>query len=178
MKARYWPCLSVTLVPRDDIRRGLIHLRLSLDEEAQMNLRYHVELSEAERGELHAMLSGGKQAARKLKRAQSLLAAHAGVPDEAIATSVAVGGSTVYRTKRRFVEGNLERALSEEPRPGAERKLSGKEEALLVATARSTPPEGRARWTLSCGGRDGAAHRAMSASRANVVSAARRRERI
>jgi len=45
-----------------------------------------------------------------------------------------VGGSTVYRTKRRFVEGNLERALSEDPRPGAERKLTGKEEALLVAT--------------------------------------------
>ena len=113
-----------------------------------MNIRYHVELSEAECGELHAMLSGGKQAARKLKRAQILLAAHAGVPDEAIATSVAVGGSTVYRTKRRFGEGNLEKALSEEPRPGAERKLSGKEEALLVATACSTPPEGRARWTI------------------------------
>jgi hypothetical protein len=32
-----------------------------------------------------------------------------------------VRGSTVYRTKRRFVEGNLERALSEDPRPGAER---------------------------------------------------------
>jgi transposase len=138
----------VKLVPSNDIRQGFIHLRLSLDEEAQMNIRYHVELSEAERGELHAMLSGGKQAARKLKRAQILLAAHAGVPDEAIATSVAVGGSTVYRTKRRFVEGNLERALSEEPRPGAERKLSGKEEALLVATACSTPPEGRARWTI------------------------------
>ena len=60
----------------------------------------------------------------------------------------AVGGSTVYRTKRRFVEGNLERALSEEPRPGAERKLTGKEEALLVATACASPPEGRARWTL------------------------------
>jgi hypothetical protein len=28
------------------------------------------------------------------------------------------------------VEGNLERALSEEQRPGAERKLTGKEEAL------------------------------------------------
>jgi transposase len=59
-----------------------------------------------------------------------------------------VGGSTVYRTKRRFVLGNLEAALSEEPRPGADRKLSGKEEALLVATACSSPPEGRARWTL------------------------------
>jgi transposase len=94
------------------------------------------------------MLSGGKHAARKLKRAQILLAADAGSGDDEIARTVAVGGSTVYRTKRRFVEGNLERALSEEPRPGAERKLTGKEEALLVATACASPPEGRARWTL------------------------------
>jgi hypothetical protein len=54
----------------------------------------------------------------------------------------------VGRTKRRFVEGNLERALSEGARPGAARKLSGQEEALLVATACSSPPAGRARWTL------------------------------
>ena len=113
-----------------------------------MNVRYRVELSHAERTELRALLSGGKQAARKLKRAQILLAADAGASDEAIAASVGVGGSTVYRTKRRFVLGNLEAALSEEPRPGADRKLSGKEEALLVATACSNPPEGRARWTL------------------------------
>ena len=51
----------------------------------------------------------------------------------------ASGGSTVYRTKQRFVLGNLAAALSEEPRPGARRKLSGKEEALLVATACSKP---------------------------------------
>ena len=113
-----------------------------------MNVRYRVELSHAERTELRALLSGGKQEARKLKRAQILLAADAGASDEAIAASVGVGGSTVYRTKRRFVLGNLEAALSEEPRPGADRKLSGKEEALLVATACSNPPEGRARWTL------------------------------
>ena len=113
-----------------------------------MNVRYRVELSQAERDELTALLSGGKHAARKLKRAQILLAADAGASDEAIATSVAVGGSTVYRTKRRFVLGNLEAALSEEPRPGAKRKLTGKEEALLVATACSSPPEGRRRWTL------------------------------
>jgi hypothetical protein len=91
-----------------------------------MNIRYRVELSEAERGALQALLSGGKRAARKLKRAQILLAADAGVPDETIATSLAVGGSTVYRTKRRFVEDGLERALDEGPRPGAARKLSGK----------------------------------------------------
>src|ERR1700686_1409403 len=113
-----------------------------------MNVRYRVELSQAERGELTAMLSKGKRAARRLKRAQILLAADAGCSDEEIARTVAVGGSTVYRTKRRFVEGNLERALSEDPRPGAERKLTGKEEALLVATACANPPAGRARWTL------------------------------
>jgi transposase len=113
-----------------------------------MNVRYRVELSHAERTELRALLSGGKQEARKLKRAQILLATDAGASDEAIAASVGVGGSTVYRTKRRFVLGNLEAALSEEPRPGADRKLSGKEEALLVATACSNPPKGRARWTL------------------------------
>jgi transposase len=117
-------------------------------EEAQMNVRYRVELSQAERSELTALLSGGKHAARKLKRAQILLAADAGASDEDIATSVGVGGSTVYRTKRRLVMGNLAGALSEEPRPGAARKLSGKEEALLVATACSSPPAGRARWTL------------------------------
>ena len=113
-----------------------------------MNVRYRVALSQDERDELSALLSAGKHAARKLKRAQVLLAADAGISDEDIAISVAVGGSTVYRTKRRFVEGNLQAALIEEPRPGAERKLSGKEEALLVATACSDPPEGRARWTL------------------------------
>ena len=113
-----------------------------------MNIRFRVELSEAERDALTAMLSGGRQAARKLKRAQILLAADAGSSDEVIAECVGVGPSTVYRTKRRFVEGNLPAALHEEPRPGAGRKLSGKEEALLVATACAAPPEGRARWTL------------------------------
>ena len=48
-----------------------------------MNIRYRVDLSEAERSELQAMLSRGKHAARKLKRAQILLAAHAGVPARA-----------------------------------------------------------------------------------------------
>src|ERR1700740_2428130 len=107
-----------------------------------MNVRYRVELSQAERDELTAMLGGGKHAARKLKRAQILLAANGGCCDEEIARTVSVSLSTIGRTKRRFVEGNLERALSEETRPGAERKLTGKEEALLVATACAKPPAG------------------------------------
>jgi len=113
-----------------------------------MNIRYRVELSDAERLELESLLSGGSCSVRKLKRAQILLAADAGAGDEEIARTVGVGGSTVYRTRQRFVMGNLEAALSEERRCGAARKLSGKEEALLVAIACSEPPAGRARWTL------------------------------
>jgi hypothetical protein len=81
---------------------------------------YAIGLNSAKpRRELTALLSGGKHSARRLKRAQILLAAAAGASDEAIAANVGVGESTVYRTKRRFVLGNLKAALSEEPRPGA-----------------------------------------------------------
>jgi transposase len=114
-----------------------------------MNIRYQVDLNEAEQTQLAALLNGSSHAVRKIKRAQILLAADAGVSDEAIASTISVSVSTVYRTKRDFVEGNLEAALSEEARPGAERKLSGKETALLVATACSAPPAGRKRWTLA-----------------------------
>lgn len=113
-----------------------------------MNIRYRVDLTQDERIELTSMLSGGKHGSRKLKRAQILLAADAGASDAEIERCVGTSGSTVYRTKRRFVEGSLEAALSERPRRGAERKLTGKEEALLVATACSAPPQGRKRWIL------------------------------
>lgn len=43
-----------------------------------MNIRYRVELSEEERGALEALLSGGKHAVRKLKRAQILLVTSCG----------------------------------------------------------------------------------------------------
>ena len=77
------------------------------------------------------------------------------VSDDDIARTVSTSGSTIYRTKRHCVEGNLELALNEDARPGAARKLTGKEAALLVATACSRPPHsrarspaGRKRWTL------------------------------
>jgi transposase len=113
-----------------------------------MNVRYRVTLAASERAQLVTMLLGGKGPVRRLKRAQILLAADKGSKDEEIACNVGVGTSTVYRTKQRFVEEGLERALSELPRPGAERKLGVVDESLLVAVACSNPPAGRSRWTL------------------------------
>ena len=64
-----------------------------------MNVRYRFELHQDERDELMAMLGGGKHAARKLKRAQILLAADEGRRDEEIARTVRVSLSTIGRTK-------------------------------------------------------------------------------
>ena len=113
-----------------------------------MNVRYRVTLDSSERVQLVSMVLGGTAAVRKLKRAQILLACDAGSTDEEIARNISVGTSTVYRVKQRFVEYGLERALSEAPRPGAERKLDVTDESLLIAVTCSTPPAGRARWTL------------------------------
>jgi transposase len=114
-----------------------------------MNIRYRVTLTSDERHQLQALTSGGQGAVRRLKRAQILLAADTQTTDEMIARTVGVGTSTVYRTKQRFVEDGLDRALAEMPRPGAPRKLGATDEALLVAIACSHPPAGRARWTMN-----------------------------
>ena len=109
---------------------------------------YIVELTEAEREQLLSLTRGGELGARKLKRAQILLAADGGQSETRMAECLAVGVSTIYRTKKRYVEEGLEAALNERPRPGGERKLNAHHEARLTAIACSEPPTGRARWTL------------------------------
>lgn len=113
-----------------------------------MNVRYRVTLSEPERAQLQALVRGGRPSVREVKRAQILLAAADGAPEAQIAKAVRTSAATIYRTKRDFVEEGLDVALHEAQRPGGERKLSGKEEALLIATACSAPPKGRACWTM------------------------------
>ncbi len=109
---------------------------------------YIVDLTEDERTFLLQYIDSGKHSARKIKRAQILLHADKGKTDKDVAEAVHSSISTVQRTRKRFVEGNLENALNEKPRPGAGRKLKGKGEATLVALADSTPPAGQKRWTL------------------------------
>jgi transposase len=71
-----------------------------------------------------------------------------GKTDGEIAEALHTGTATVQRTRQRFVEGNLEGALNERPRPGGQKKLDEKGEAILETLAHSQPPEGRKRWTL------------------------------
>jgi transposase len=111
-------------------------------------VKYIVELSAEEREQLIEIVRRGKPSARKITRARILLNADQGLTDEQIARVLAVGSATVGRVRQRFVEEGLEKALNERPRPPKPSKLTGKQEAHLIAVACSKAPEGRARWTL------------------------------
>ena len=113
-----------------------------------MRKKYLVTLTADERSHLLELIKKGTVAARKLTRAHILLRADEGASDQAIADALHVHRTTVERTRQKFVEGNLDYALTERPRPGAKRKLDPKQEARLIAVACSTPPEGQKRWTM------------------------------
>jgi len=116
---------------------------------------YIVRLTEEERGELQRVVRVGRQAAYRVRHAQILLAADQaeGAPalrDEDVAKALGVHENTVANIRRRFVEAGLKAALDRKPqvRPSRRRKLDGRAEAILIATACGDPPEGRAAWTL------------------------------
>jgi len=110
--------------------------------------KYIVELTREERQELQELTSKGQVRARKMKRAQVLLKADAGLKDEEIMAALNVSRTMVERTRKRFVEGGLKKALNEDPRPGAPRKLDGRAEAYLIALTCSKPPDDHDHWAL------------------------------
>lgn len=109
---------------------------------------YIVVLTGEERERLGALVSKGTARARAIKRAHILLLADAGKDDPTIAAALHSSVSTIERIRKRFVEQGVAGALTESPRPGGQRRLSGDAEAYLVALACSTPPGGRRRWTM------------------------------
>ena len=109
---------------------------------------YRVNLTEAEREHLLGITRRGQSSGRKVKRSLILCKADEGLTDQQVAKALMVGPATVGRVRQRFVEGGLERALDDLPRPGQRRKLDGRQEAHLVAVACSAAPEGHTRWTL------------------------------
>ena len=111
-----------------------------------MNINYRIDLSADERTHLQKLTSLGRSTVRRQKRAQILLMAdQRGHTDKAITAALSVSTSTVYRTKRDFVEYGLEAALAEGSRPGQPRKTDACQDALLVSLACSEPPSGRCR---------------------------------
>jgi len=119
-----------------------------------MAKRYRVELAEEERRYLRGLIAAGTAPASKLAHARILLKADQapggpGWVDTVIAEAVEVSQPTVFRVRRQYVEQGLAAALDRRsPARQYERKLSGEQEARLIALSCSAPPAGRARWSL------------------------------
>lgn len=109
---------------------------------------YCIHLSEEEQQTLTEMTSKGKIKARQMKRAMVLLKANEGLSDPQIMSALNVSRPCVERIRKRFVTGGMQKALNEDPRPGVRRKIDGRAEATLIATACSQVPEGHEHWTL------------------------------
>jgi transposase len=110
--------------------------------------KYLINLSDEDREDLLQMTRKGSLKARKFKRAMILLKADEGLSDPQIMAALNVSRACVERIRKRFVADGMERALNEDPRPGQRRKLDGRAEATLIATACTEAPEGHERWTL------------------------------
>ncbi|MDD5484307.1 MAG: helix-turn-helix domain-containing protein [Kiritimatiellae bacterium] len=108
-----------------------------------------LELKRQDRLILKELSRRGEHHAREMVRANMLLALDQGMADATIAQMLGVERTTLWRTRRAYRAGGLQRALYDMPRPGRPMKYKMREQSEIVALACSNPPEGRERWTLT-----------------------------
>jgi len=111
-----------------------------------------IQLTPPQRHELETFVTRGKKSARAITRARILLLAHDGQRATTIAQTLRVSRGTIYNVCKRFQAQKrgtpLGEMLREAPRSGRPLRLDAQVDAKLTMLACSTPPAGRARWTL------------------------------
>ena len=118
-----------------------------------MKKKYIVRLTEEERGELKSVIGKLKGTSQKVRRAHVLLKADADGPswtDQRIAEAFGCRRRTVETIRERFVTDGFEVVLNGKKRkdPPVAKKLTGDEEAEVIALRLGNPPAGYANWSL------------------------------
>jgi transposase len=90
----------------------------------------------------------GNRNSREFERAYILLALDKGKKQNEIEDFYNVSRITVWRVKRNYINGGVERAIQDEQRSGQPIKYDDKVKADIIALACSQAPEGRSRWTI------------------------------
>ena len=112
------------------------------------NEKHTVHLTGAERKQLIAIVSKGRNKAVVIQRAHILLKVDEGKTDAEISELLYVSEQTIRRVRLRFAEEGLQVALEDKPHAPTGSELAEEQAARLIALACSEPPAGRARWTL------------------------------
>jgi transposase len=107
-----------------------------------------IKLSKKELVYLDAQKKKGNLSLRKYNRVNILLLLHKGKKNAEIEDFIGVDRVTIWRTKTRYQEQGIEKALEEEERLGQPRKYDTDREAELAALACGPCPDGRKRWTI------------------------------
>lgn len=107
-----------------------------------------LHLSERDRALVEEVRSKGLHHSREVNRAHILACLDRGVPEAQILAVLGVGRTALWRTRAAYLQGGLDLALLDVPRPGRPRTYDTDVEAQVVALACSAPPKGRKRWTI------------------------------
>jgi hypothetical protein len=115
--------------------------------------KYIVRLSDEERQKLETIVSKLKGTSQKVKRAIVLLKANAEGPNwtnEKIRELTGLSIQAIVNIRKRLVLEGFDVALEHKQRrlPPVPKKLDGIQEAKIIATRCSAPPEGFAKWSL------------------------------
>ena len=108
----------------------------------------HIKVSAKDQKTLHKLVSGGVQQVRVVLRALALLQLAKGMSAPRIGSMIPLTPQAIRKVGHRYQAGGLERALYEKQRPGATEVLDDSQKQRLIAMVCSSPPEGRARWTV------------------------------
>lgn len=106
-------------------------------------------LTEEDRVELEKFRKSGVHNAREINRAHVLIALDGKVSENEIMRVLGIGRTAIWRTRSAYLDGGLEAALYDSPRPGKPPKYRTDDEAYIAALACSTPPKGAKRWTVA-----------------------------
>lgn len=107
-----------------------------------------IKLSRAERKQVGELLSGGLQPVRVVTRTLVLRQMDEGRSTVQAAGAVGISAKTAWQIGNRYLEGGLDRAIYDAPRPGQKPRLDAEQSQRIVAMVCGPPPEGRARWTV------------------------------
>ena len=106
------------------------------------------KLKKSELSYLETYKNSNNLSLREYNRVNILLLLHKGKRVTDIEEFLSVARVTIWRTKKKYLEQGIKKALEEDARPGQPVKYATDQQAELSAMACGPCPAGRRRWTI------------------------------
>lgn len=105
-------------------------------------------LNPEDKEKILSIIKKGKNDARVIYRANALNMRDKGLTQIEVADFLEITPRTVFNIEKNYEEGGIEKALYDDPRPGARPSFDDSTKSQIVALVCSDPPDAFDRWTL------------------------------